>query len=1070
MIFNWFFLIRFGKIILKSLKSKKTIRYFTASIIAFFLAINPTLSQSYQFSKFTTEQGLPQQYVYSLNQDNNGFIWIGTGDGISKFDGIAFQNFTTEDGLAENFISCSAQRQKNIIWLGHNKGGISRILNGKISTIVVDSLINSKITAVIVDQDNYVWATSQNGQLIKISPKLKIKVFDLFDNEKNIYSLAGRVEGNLLIGTDQGLCLLELDNNLEPAKQHKIKNLDQQKILCITKSKSAKNNFWIGTEEAGLYQIKFVERFKPLTRRWSNEMGIREAIIQNIEEDGHQNLWISTYSGLYKLEYDKHLKVQEKTILYNTSNGVSDFVRTTLIDREGNTWIGMYGDGLAMLKDEIFTFYSHSQDASIPNDTKSLFFQDSIQWYGLSKGILMVNSKGEKTYYSSKNGFKDVAVISIVKKDDELFLGTENQGLYRFNTKTLRFSKEKLIDSYLSDKIYKVILIKNTLWVATEAGLIEKNLLNDKVELYNTSKGLRHNSIYDVFPLKDGNVMISSHSNELTIIKHGEISQLMVSDLDQLMDIVDIETDENNNIWLATLGNGVFKQEADSFIQVSSEQGLSSDYCYSIVSDSKNGIWVGHRGAMSRINKDSLTVQVFNAKNGINGDFNKGAITTDLNNNIWFGTNNKIIKFNPKKFSKNTIPPVVSVKNIMISDNLIPISKTIELPYGSYKLKVEFIGINFKQPEGVKYQYFLEGRNSSWSESSINNTETFDEIDDGTYTFYVKACNNDGFCSEETLAFTLIIDAPFWKKWWAILLGIVSLILIFYLIIKMRERKQKQIRKTLELELDQRTKEVVKKSKELETKNKSITDSINYALRIQKSILPSSGLLKKYFPESFIFYQPRDIVSGDFYWYKKIGNKFIIACVDCTGHGVPGAFMSMISSTLFKEISHQPEIMEPSKFLYKLDHMLSETLKRSDNSKIHDGLDMSICIFDIETKHMTFSGAYRPLIIYRENELQLFKTTSFSIGGDDFMEKEFKTQEVQLQTGDIVYLFSDGFPDQFGGERGKKLYLKGFKSLIENSIDIKMSEQHLLLKRFFKDWRGENEQIDDVLVMGIKIA
>jgi serine phosphatase RsbU (regulator of sigma subunit) len=521
---------------------------------------------------------------------------------------------------------------------------------------------------------------------------------------------------------------------------------------------------------------------------------------------------------------------------------------------------------------------------------------------------------------------------------------------------------------------------------------------------------------------------------------------------------------------LASLGNGIYKQEEDSFVHISSKNGLKSDYCYSIVADKKNGIWVGHRGGLSRINKTTLAAQVFDVNKGINDDFNKRAVYTDNENNIWFGSNKKAIKFNPKHFLKNTTPPAVSIKNIIISDQKYDMVESIVLPYNSYKLKIEFIGISFKQPDGVKYQYFLKGYDLGWSESTPNNVANYPRIEDGVYTFYVKACNNDGFCSEETLALQIKVSAPYWKKWWFLLAVIITLSLLVYYIIKRRERKQKLIQKRLEAELEIRTKEVVKKSEELEEKNDNITDSINYALRIQKSILPSKLLMKKYFPESFIFYQPRDIVSGDFYWYEKIGDKFIVVCADCTGHGVPGAFMSMIASTLFKEIAYQYKITDPSEFLYKLESLLKNTLKKSDKSSVHDGLDLSICVFDLTTNFMSFSGAYRPILIYKDKALERIKTSHFSIGGDDFVEKEFITFTEQLRKGDIVYLFSDGFPDQFGGEKGKKLYLKGFMSLIENSVDLGMDEQHLLLKHFLKDWQGDKKQIDDILVMGIKVS
>ena len=211
-------------------------------MLVIFSSANITSAQSYQFLKYSVEQGLPQQYIYSLNQDQNGFIWIGTGDGISKFDGITFQNYTTKDGLAENFVSCSAQRNKNIIWLGHNKGGISRIKDGFIETVVPDTLTNSKITGIIVAQDNYVWATSQNGYLLKISPKLEVKKFDLYFNKKNITSIAGKMDANLLIGTDNGLYLWSLDRKLEPAEEIEVLKFHSKKINFITLSQYLKNN------------------------------------------------------------------------------------------------------------------------------------------------------------------------------------------------------------------------------------------------------------------------------------------------------------------------------------------------------------------------------------------------------------------------------------------------------------------------------------------------------------------------------------------------------------------------------------------------------------------------------------------------------------------------------------------------------------------------------------------------------------------------------------------------------------------------------------------------------------
>lgn len=1026
-------------------------------------------SQSYQFSKYSVDQGLPQQYVYSLNQDDNGFIWIGTGDGLAKFDGIDFTNYTNVDGLAENFVTCSTQDSNGVIWTGHNKGSISKISNGKIESVLSDSLLNSKITSLFIDFEGSLWASSQNGYVIRINPKGKVSKHNLYFDKKTINCISGIIDSRILIATSEGLYAWELDEKGNPIKEEEIKGFANTIVQTLHHSKSINNNFWVGTGESGFYQLDYIGNGKFRSRHFDDNKLLSKASVKYIEEDRYKNLWVSTYQGLFKIVYDKSSDGLSQTVHYNEKNGLSDYINLTLTDSEGNTWIGSYGNGLAMMKDEIFVFYSHVSD-EVPNDTRSFYFRDGISWFGLSSGLLKIDPNAEEKwkYYNASNGFKDVAVTSILGKGDELFLSTDGEGLIRFNTKTESFKKEYLVTSYLANKINTSFGKNNSIWLGTEGGLIEKNFLNGNTKFYKTNDGLTHNSIYDILVLKH-KIYIGSHSNSLTIIEDGEISHQEISEEDQLMDISAIAIDGNKNIWLATLGNGVFRQENDSFIHISSNEGLKSDYCYSIIADDYGGVWVGHRGALSRISIESNAIDVFSKSNGITDDFNPRATYKDGKGYIWFGTHQRTIKFNPRKFIKNTTPPFVNIKKIWISDEEYNVSDLIELPYKSYKLKIDFIGISFKQPEGVKYQYYLEGYDLNWSESSLSNSITYSRLDDGEYTFKVKACNSDGFCSDETIGFKIVIATPFWKKWWFYLLILIGLTLIIIYIIKKREANQKEIQKKLETELAIRTKEVVKKSAEIEDKNKNITDSINYALKIQQSILPSSELIESLFPESFIFYKPRDIVSGDFYWYEKIDNKFVLACADCTGHGVPGAFMSMISSTLLKEIANQFRITDPAKFLYKLDALLNKTLKKSKEVTIHDGLDLSLCVFDIETNEISFSGAYRPVVVIKKGVLERFKTTSVSIGGDDYMDKEFKTSTIQLEPGDIVYLFTDGYPDQFGGDRGKKLYLKGFESLLESIHHLPMKDQKIKLDEFINTWKRDNKQVDDVLVMGVKI-
>jgi serine phosphatase RsbU (regulator of sigma subunit) len=266
----------------------------------------------------------------------------------------------------------------------------------------------------------------------------------------------------------------------------------------------------------------------------------------------------------------------------------------------------------------------------------------------------------------------------------------------------------------------------------------------------------------------------------------------------------------------------------------------------------------------------------------------------------------------------------------------------------------------------------------------------------------------------------------------------------------------------------------MQQKEEIENKNRDITDSINYAQRIQASILPPIRRLNETFSGNFLFYQPRDIVSGDFYWYDRIwGNKFVIVCADSTGHGVPGAFMSMIGTTLIKDICSRGEVNSPAAILRTLDKEIRDALNQNlEAEKSNDGMDIIVAEIDLDSNYVRLASAMRPVILYTNGEQKYLKGSRSSVGGrfdDDGLEKEFLEEEFQLQKGDIIYMFSDGYPDQFGGPLGKKFKMVRLKNLLRDIHDKPMEEQYNYIKSNFLLWKEDLEQVDDVLFMGIKI-
>jgi serine phosphatase RsbU (regulator of sigma subunit) len=257
---------------------------------------------------------------------------------------------------------------------------------------------------------------------------------------------------------------------------------------------------------------------------------------------------------------------------------------------------------------------------------------------------------------------------------------------------------------------------------------------------------------------------------------------------------------------------------------------------------------------------------------------------------------------------------------------------------------------------------------------------------------------------------------------------------------------------------------------EIEKQKQEITDSIIYAKRIQTAILPTPSWVNTNLPEHFILFRPRDIVSGDYYWMNKIDNKIIVAAADCTGHGVPGAFMSMLGVSFLNEIVNKNNIVQPNIILNQLRSQVKHTLDQTGKEgEAKDGMDIALCVMDIENMVLQYAGAYNPLYLFRNGELLETKADRMPIGIYIREKESFTNNEIKLEKGDTFYIFSDGYADQFGGEKGGKFKTKAFKQLLADIQSKSMEEQHEILNKTIDEWRGDIEQIDDIIVLGIRV-
>lgn len=256
---------------------------------------------------------------------------------------------------------------------------------------------------------------------------------------------------------------------------------------------------------------------------------------------------------------------------------------------------------------------------------------------------------------------------------------------------------------------------------------------------------------------------------------------------------------------------------------------------------------------------------------------------------------------------------------------------------------------------------------------------------------------------------------------------------------------------------------------ELQLRNKDLTDSLNYARRIQEALLPAEHHIKKIFQNYFIYYRPKHIVSGDFYWISERDSKYFIVAADCTGHGVPGALMSMIGLELLQKIINEMKVNVSDQILLTLNDELEAAFYKEEDGRalIQDGIEMSICVIDRDTMEMEFSGAFLPVYIVRDDKLIEIKGDKINVG-QSFNDVTFNRSGYRLQKGDILYLFSDGYADQFGGPDNKKFMYRRLRHILLTISKYPLSDQHRILDETITSWMGDSDQIDDMMILGVR--
>ena len=1050
-----------------------TLRILNSTIGCLFLFSSILNGQTYSFKNYGAESDIPGGFVYTINQSNDGFLWVGTGNGLSRFDGFSFFNVQYPDSSTSRYPTVSLKDKNGRLWFGCSDGSV---FFAEKSILIPVSLSNSKsISDLLEGPDGLIYIIPQGKAVFGINPNKPEEIHQYyFSADPVMFSASFTKSGSLLVGTQENVLICKLDKD-SVSVTGIIEGFEYSSVTSIHQTYDS-TRFVLGTDGNGLFQLRITDKGNVLTR-FRDHPEWESLSIQSISEDSDNYLWVSTFgSGVIQFHLSDDYETVKSVRLYDINSGMTaNDVKSVFQDIEGNYWIAFYGEGISMLTSYAFGYYKPGKNS-------------------LENNILYVNSFKDKYILCTPAGFhlfdpvigKSVSFTDITKQvgkteitsfyldqEKNLWIGTGGNGLFvRNNSGTVRLFYRSG-DSGV-DFIKDIEMDNQNIWLATTNGVIVLDRWSGKYKKrFDINNGLPHNSINKILIARDGKVYIGTESDRLYMIDR----DFNIKAGDAIMygstinKILSFSQNSDGAIWAATKGNGIFECLNDSVSGINRSNDLMSNYCYSILADSENNIWIGHEKGFSRFIPKAGIMRIFGTDFAKGGVCNPDGMFESADRKIFIGTSEGLIVYDRLKDKKSMVAPLNNINYITINDVRSPYQPSFSLPYNKkYVIRVYYSGINFSAPDKVYYSTKLGNYDNDWSKMSTSREVSY-SLSDGKYKFNLISVNEEGLSQETPVSFEILIKRPFWRTWWFILASLAAVTGIVILIIRERDKAQKKIQEYLEKELEARTSVVMKQKGEIELQNIEITDSINYAKRIQSSILPDINKLKESFKDAFILFHPRDIVSGDFYWFDKLeDDKFILVCADSTGHGVPGAFMSMIGSTLLQDIVTRKRISKPSEILNLLDKQIFSTLNQNVELGVsNDGMDMVVCEFSIKTRHIRFASAMRPVIIVLDGEPYYIKGNRSSVGGESVIEKFFDDQEYYLNEGDTIYLFSDGLPDQFGGTDGKKMKIARLKRLIEQVSKLPMNEQKEAMSKFFFDWKGSYDQVDDILLMGVKV-
>ena len=1025
----------------------------------------------------------------SLVQDQRGIMYFGNANGILEYDGFFWKFIPVKPGL---WINSLATDENGLIYVGsQNEFGFLRSDSiGNLRYFSLSDSIKDKVFPF-----SAIWKIYNHNKITYFQCEEYIfryngKSIDIIE-AKTSFHTSFLVNGKYFI-RQRDIGLMELQKNeLILTKGGDI--FKKTGVFSICPIPDRKEHYIIATQEDGLWIMDgngISKMNEPLNRlisslhlkllgcnfissqelalNTSNEgiiiasmegqlldhicqsNGLPDNYVNNLILDSEKNIWATTPKGISKIDNNNSFSFfSQKEGITGSINSITRFDRTLYLGTSDQLLSGIYDS-------KRFTGYEF---VPVPGMDKEI-------WDFANCSGKLIAAANDGLYLLKQGGAERISdkparCLAYLTRNKLLLAGgSKGLCLYSINGWQILKNIAGSID-VTGIAIDTSGNNETTIWLGSfQQGLTEISLTNDlqtKVTQYTENDGLNKGLVWPF--TWNNNILFLSNQMVFSHISREEIIKGLPDSL------------KNNEKY----NRGYF----DAFI-------FPYKKPIYFFKESKDRTWITDGNQVGYIMQND---SIFISKPFKGIDFGKiNCIYPEISGITWIGANDGLIRFDclSKPYNDSIFSCLIRKVSIDKDSILFYGGPVIPIPpslnFNSNDLKIEFSSTNYYNGDKTQFSYYLNGQMNNWSEWIPDHYANFINLHEGEYTFKVKAKNVYG--TESKIAeYRFRILAPWYRSWIAYVFYSVIIIMLIWVIIKLYTYRLKQKNRQLEAIVKERTREIQlqkdliedqnidleKRNIEIMAQKADITDSINYAKQIQTALLSDPKIARKYIDDIFILYKPRDIVSGDFYWFSEVNDLLIVVAADCTGHGVPGAFMSMLGMSFLNSIVNEKNIIDPGTVLnYLRNYIITSLHQREDDSHSKDGMDICICLVDKPNMTVHYSGAYNPLIQITDDELVECKTDRMPVAVF-LRDMDFSTKQIKVKKGDLLYLFSDGYSDQFGGSQNTKFMKKNFKDKLLEFSKLPMEQQRLALNTTIEDYKGNNHQTDDIIVIGIRI-